>query len=94
VTISSRGATACTATPTRSFFSAESATLRASVMQPVIHRSAIGHRPPSPPSRASTASSRTTMTTAASTTRGRIGAVQSHRSGVCAEASGVTVRIE
>ena len=34
-----RGATACTATPTRSFLSAESAVLRARVMMPVIHRS-------------------------------------------------------
>ncbi|CAM5517163.1 hypothetical protein STENM36S_04351 [Streptomyces tendae] len=34
------------------------------------------------------------MTTAASTTSGRIGAVQSHASAVCSAINGVTVRME
>ncbi len=67
---------------------------RARVMAPVIHRRAMGHRPPCPPRRARTESRRTTITTAASTTSGRIGAVHTQPSGVWEAISGVTVRIE
>lgn len=62
--------------------SADAPMFRARVMAPVIQRSATGQGPPCPPRRARTESRRTTMTTAASTTIGRIGAVQRHAVGV------------